>query len=125
MCQAGYPRILKRHIPDKLVVFTFDDATASHYAVVAPLLKSYGFGGTFYVCEFGKNFRDTSKYMNWRQIRELDRMGFEVANHTQSHPAVGRLPKDQVISQLKYIEDKCDTLSALSIHLLLHIPAMI
>lgn len=109
-CQTGYPRILKRQIPDKLVVFTFDDATASHYAVVAPLLKSYGFGGTFYVCEFGKNFRDTSKYMNWRQIRELDRMGFEVANHTRSHPAVGSLPKDQVIIQLKYIEDKCDSL---------------
>ena len=105
-----YSKLLKKSIPDKLIVFTFDDATASHYSVVAPLLKSYGFGGTFFICEFGQNFKDTSKYMNWRQIKELDKMGFEVANHTRSHPGVSKLSREQVISQLKYIEDKCDSL---------------
>src|SRR5262249_2878588 len=33
-------------IPDKLVVLTFDDSVASHYSVVRPLLKQYGFGAT-------------------------------------------------------------------------------
>jgi peptidoglycan/xylan/chitin deacetylase (PgdA/CDA1 family) len=105
-----YSKLLKKSIPDKLIVLTFDDATASHYSVVAPLLKSYGFGATFFICEFGKNFQDSSKYMNWRQIQELDKMGFEVANHTRSHPGVSKLSREQVVSQLKYIEDKCDSL---------------
>jgi len=43
-------------IPDKLVVLTFDDSKASHYTVVRPLLKKYGFGATFFITE-GFTFR--------------------------------------------------------------------
>ena len=78
-------QILKREIPDRVVVLTFDDATASQYSNVAPMLKKYGFGATFFICEFPPNFADTSKYMNWRQIKELDETGFEIANHTRHH----------------------------------------
>ena len=45
-------QILKKPIPDKLVVLTFDDAVLSHYTNVAPLLKKYKFGGTFFVTVF-------------------------------------------------------------------------
>jgi len=107
---SGYSGILKKQVPDKLVVFTFDDATASQYSVVAPMLKEFGFGATFFICEFMPNFRDTSKYMNWRQIKELDHMGFEVANHTQTHAAVSHLSHEQFIGELNYIEAKCDSL---------------
>ena len=107
---SGFSRILKKHIPDKLVVLTFDDSPASHYSIVAPLLKAYGFGATFFVCEFPPNFKDSSKYMNWRQIKALDAMGFEVANHTRTHSGVSRLTKEQFLGELKYIEDKCDSL---------------
>lgn len=93
-----------------MVVLTFDDATASQYSVVAPLLKKYGFGATFFICEFPPNFADTTKYMNWRQIRELDRMGFEIANHTRNHPAIAKLIDDKIVEQLNYIEQKCDSM---------------
>ncbi len=93
-----------------MVVLTFDDATASQYSVVAPLLKEYGFGATFFVCEFPPNFADTTKYMNWRQIRELDRMGFEIANHTRNHPAIAKLTDNKIVEQLNYIEQKCDSM---------------
>ncbi|MEP7365288.1 MAG: polysaccharide deacetylase family protein [Acidobacteriota bacterium] len=43
-------------VPDKLVVLTFDDGVVSHATFVAPLLKQYGFGGTFFVCEFPPDF---------------------------------------------------------------------
>jgi peptidoglycan-N-acetylglucosamine deacetylase len=107
---TGHSQLLKRSIPDKLVVLTFDDATASQYSVVAPLLKKFHFGATFFICEFMPNFKDTSKYMNWRQIQALDRMGFEVANHTRSHPAVSHLSGKDFVAELRYIEDKCDSL---------------
>ncbi len=106
----GFSQIVRKKIPDKLVVFTFDDATASQFAFVAPELKKYDFHATFFVCEFPPNFSDSTKYMNWRQIKELDRMGFEVANHSQSHPAMSKLTEEQMKFQIKYIERKCDSM---------------
>ena len=103
-------QILKQPIPDKLVVLTFDDAPASHYSVVAPLLKRYGFGATFFVCEFPPNYADSTLYMNWRQIQALDRMGFEIANHTHTHANVSKLTQAEFNQQLGYIEEKCDSL---------------
>ncbi len=103
-------QIIKKEIPDKLVVFSFDDAAASQYSFVAPLLKKYGFGATFYICEFPPNFSDTTKYMNWRQIGELDKMGFEIANHTKSHPKIADLPLDIAEVELAYIDQKCDSM---------------
>jgi peptidoglycan-N-acetylglucosamine deacetylase len=107
---SGFSGIIKKQIPDRLVVLTFDDATGSQYSVVAPLLKEYGFDATFFVCEFPPNFSDTTKYMNWRQIQKLDQMGFEIANHTRNHPSIAKLPEKEIIEQLNYIERKCDSM---------------
>ncbi len=106
----SHAQIIIKKIPDKLVVFTFDDATASQYSIVAPLLKQYGFGGTFYICEFPPSSTDSNLYMNWRQIRELDRMGFEMANHTKSHPQLSKLSPEEIDKQIAYIEHKCDSM---------------
>lgn len=108
--QSVGQKIIRKPIPDKLVVLTFDDAPVTHFTNVAPLLKLYGFGATFFVCEFQPNFSDTTKYMTWEQMQQLGKMGFEVANHTHTHAHVNRLTKDSLVSQLKYIEDKCDSL---------------
>ncbi len=104
-------QIIKESIPNKIVVLTFDDAPASQYSVVAPLLKEYGFGATFFVCEFPPNYQDSTLYMNWRQIKVLDEMGFEIANHTHSHPNITRLSQTEFNAELDYIEHKCDSLS--------------
>jgi len=69
------------------------------------LLKEFGFGATFFICKFLPNFKDTSKYMNWQQIRKLNRVGFEVANRTRTHAAVSLLSGIQFIGELNYIED--------------------
>jgi peptidoglycan-N-acetylglucosamine deacetylase len=106
----AYSQIIKKQIPDHLIVLTFDDATTSQYTVVAPLLKKYGFGATFFVCEFPKSTKDTAIYMNWQQIKELDKLGFEVANHTRTHANVAILSKEQFNDQLTYIEDQCKSL---------------
>jgi peptidoglycan-N-acetylglucosamine deacetylase len=100
-------QILRRPIPDKLVVLTFDDASVSHATYVAPLLQKYGFGGTFFVCEFPPDFQDKTKYMSWEQIRELHRMGFEIANHTRNHTHVNKVNRGQLKAELEYIEMKC------------------
>ncbi len=103
-------QIIKKPIPDKLVVLTFDDAPASHYSVVGPMLKKYDFGATFFVCEFPPNSQDSTLYMNWRQIQALNKMGFEIANHTHTHANVSKLTQEEFNSQLGFIEEKCDSL---------------
>lgn len=105
-----HAQILKKPIPDKLVVLTFDDAPASQYSVVAPLLQDFDFDATFFVCEFQPNYADSTLYMNWRQIKVLDQMGFEIANHTHTHANVSKLSNTEFIDQLEYIEQKCDSL---------------
>jgi peptidoglycan/xylan/chitin deacetylase (PgdA/CDA1 family) len=91
----------------KTVVLTFDDAIASHYTVAGPLLKSYGFGATFYVSEFPPDFSDSSKYLNWRQISDLSKMGFEIGNHTWHHTVVTNADTATLEKEIAYIEDKC------------------
>jgi peptidoglycan/xylan/chitin deacetylase (PgdA/CDA1 family) len=97
-------------IPDKIVVLTFDDAAASHARFVAPILKQYGFGATFFVCEFVPDFADTSKYMTWSEIQQLSKAGFEIGNHTHHHRHVNKLSKQAINEDLEYIEKKCDSL---------------
>ena len=55
---AGNARsqIVRKPIPDKVIVLTFDDAVVSHATYVAPLLKKYGFGATFYIADFSERF---------------------------------------------------------------------
>lgn len=110
VCSSVNCQILKKQIPNNLVVLSFDDATASQYTIVAPLLKKFGFNATFFICEFPSKSSDRSAYMNWQQIKELDKMGFEIANHTQTHAAVSKLSKAQFMEELNYIEDKCNSL---------------
>lgn len=70
-------------VPDRVVVLTFDDAVRSHLERVAPLLHRYGFGATFFVSHAWMD--DTENYLTWAQIAELDRLGFEIGNHSWSH----------------------------------------
>lgn len=90
----------------RTVVLTFDDATASHREFVAPLLKKYGFGATFYICEY-PGFENKEHYMTWEQVRELSNMGFEIGNHTRDHRSMKRLTRAEIDEEIVYIEEKC------------------
>ncbi len=94
-------------VPDKLVVLTFDDAAVSHATVVAPLLRKFGFGGTFFVCEFAPDFDDKAKYMSWEQIAGLDAAGLEVASHTRSHKHTSAMAPGEFEQELLWVERRC------------------
>jgi peptidoglycan/xylan/chitin deacetylase (PgdA/CDA1 family) len=94
-------------IPDRLVVLTFDDSVKSHYSVVRPILKKYGFGATFFITEgfdFATNKED---YLTWDEIRQLHNDGFEIGNHTRDHMAVTAERVGQLGEQLQAIDDRC------------------
>ena len=94
-------------IPDKLVVLTFDDSVKSHFTIVRPILRRYGFKATFFITEgfdFPTNKQD---YMTWDEIAQLHRDGFEIGNHTKDHLGVKQETLDQLANQLEGIEQKC------------------
>jgi peptidoglycan/xylan/chitin deacetylase (PgdA/CDA1 family) len=94
-------------VPDKLVVLTFDDAKASHYHVVRPLLKKHGFGATFFISEgfsFPTNKQD---YLTWEQIAALHKDGFEIGNHTRDHMGVTDRTVPKLREQLEAINARC------------------
>ena len=94
-------------IPDKLVVLTFDDSAKSHFTVVRPILKKYGFGGTFFITEgfdFPTNKQD---YMTWDEIAQLHQDGFEIGNHTRDHLGITDETVDRLDEQLAGIAAKC------------------
>jgi peptidoglycan-N-acetylglucosamine deacetylase len=94
-------------VPDKLVVLTFDDSSASHHAIAAPILKRYGFGATFFITE-GFTFRTNKRdYMTWEQIAELHRDGFEIGNHTRDHLGITDKTVSRLAEQLAAINERC------------------
>src|SRR5919106_6061604 len=96
-----------QQIPDKLVVLTCDDSKASHYTVVRPLLKKYGFGATFFITE-GFTFRtNKDDYLTWEQIAELHRDGFEIGNHTRDHMGLSKANLPKVKEQVEAISAQC------------------
>lgn len=112
-CARPKAAIAPDRVPDRLVVFTFDDAVRSHYTTVAPLLERYGFGATFFVTEFPQPpFSDTTLYMTWAQMGDLHRRGFEVANHTGRHTHVDRMDRVQFVAALQEIDDKLRVVGA-------------
>jgi peptidoglycan/xylan/chitin deacetylase (PgdA/CDA1 family) len=105
---VGEARARPRPVPDRLVVLTFDDAALTHATYVAPLLRKYGFGATFFVCEFREPpFADKSKYMSWAQIRQLHRWGFEVGSHTLTHRHVNKMTERELAAELDSLEGRC------------------
>ncbi len=77
--------VLRKPIPDKVVVLTFDDGCASGYTVAAPILKSLGFGGSFYVCDFDSFKTRKDWYLTFRQMKAMAGDGLEIGNHTVGH----------------------------------------
>ena len=94
-------------VPDKLVVLTFDDSKASHYTVVRPLLRKYGFGATFFITEGFSFATNKEDYLTWDQIGELHRDGFEIGNHTRDHMGVSKSELPKLAEQVEAINAQC------------------
>ena len=107
---------IKKTIPDKTVILTFDDMMLNHLTNAAPELKARGYTGTFYVSELSfeawgaKNYADGLKkgvYMTWEQVKELSDMGFEIGNHSMNHIDLVSSTSEVIEKEIKEIDNKC------------------
>jgi peptidoglycan/xylan/chitin deacetylase (PgdA/CDA1 family) len=63
--------------PRTVVSLTFNDASTTQYRLARPLLRQFGFNGTFYL-PTGRLDRGEGCCMSWQQARELYRSGDEL-----------------------------------------------
>lgn len=84
-------------LPEKTVVFTFDDGYASNLEIAAPALNRYRFTGTFFITveRIGQ-----SGYLTWDQLKHLVFLGMEIGSHGMTHRPLTQLPKQDLENEL-------------------------
>jgi peptidoglycan/xylan/chitin deacetylase (PgdA/CDA1 family) len=106
---------VRKPIPDKLVLMTFDDSTLDHYETACPLLEKHGGRAVLFTTEMEKGmfdapgFWDKDVYMTWEQIRELSDRGHEIANHTLHHNILfPDADEDAIVAEVRGLEERCE-----------------
>lgn len=93
-----------RSLPPKSIALTFDDGYIDNYLHAYPILQRYNFPATIFVIAdyVGTQVRfawdsdyEYGKSLNWKQIRELSRSGFDFGSHTCTHPLLPSIPVRQ------------------------------
>lgn len=64
------------------VVITFDDGSETDLLTAAPILREFGFGGTFFITA---GWTGQPGYLSRVQLRELSSLGFEIGCHSMTH----------------------------------------
>lgn len=88
--------------PAGMVSLDFDDAWKSQYRLAAPMLEKAGYRGTFYVIS---EARWPDSYMSVEQVRDLERRGHSIQNHTRSHPRLTELEDDELREEIAGAQD--------------------
>lgn len=94
-------------LPQKSIVLTFDDSYTDHYNYVFPILKEYGFVGTFFVItEFTDN--KNPNHLTWEQVKEMADAGMSMESHTKTHHTLVDRDEDflvwEIIGSIESIE---------------------
>jgi peptidoglycan/xylan/chitin deacetylase (PgdA/CDA1 family) len=86
-------------LPPRPVILTFDDGYADNYTAAFPLLREFGFTGTFFVMTAGPDLANPN-YMTWHQIAEMAAANMQMQSHTRDHPDLRGRDYDFLVYQL-------------------------
>ncbi len=94
-------------LPAKPVVLTFDDGYRDHYQEAFPILREFGFTGTFFVITETADTNNPA-HLSWSQIAEMAAAGMHMESHSKSHPDMRERDHDflvyQVLGSLESLE---------------------
>jgi peptidoglycan/xylan/chitin deacetylase (PgdA/CDA1 family) len=90
----------RKELPEKPVILSFDDGYLDNYQNAFPLLREFGFTGTFFIVT---DFIDSQApgYMSWTMIEEMAAAGMRIENHSRTHPDLTEQPRDTLIWQIR------------------------
>lgn len=83
-------------------ILNFDDGYLATYTQGYAYMRKYGFKGTSY---YNSNNMGKAAYLTKAQMDELYAAGWDIGNHTASHPNLTLLTRDQVIADIQACED--------------------
>jgi peptidoglycan/xylan/chitin deacetylase (PgdA/CDA1 family) len=86
-------------LPERAIALTFDDGYIDHYQYVFPILREFGFTGTFFIIS-GITDRQSYGHMNWAQIEEMSRAGMSMEPHTIDHIQLNQRSHDELVYQI-------------------------
>lgn len=76
----------KFKLPEKPIIFTFDDGYDDVFINAVPVLTKYGYIGSFaIITQFPGNSYGTNVYATWSDIKKAKNLGMEIVSHTQDH----------------------------------------
>jgi peptidoglycan/xylan/chitin deacetylase (PgdA/CDA1 family) len=78
---------LRRQLPRKTVVLTFDDGWRSFKEHAYPVLKELGFSATLFIYT---DFVGARTALSWAELKELADEGFDVQAHSKTHTDMRR-----------------------------------
>jgi peptidoglycan/xylan/chitin deacetylase (PgdA/CDA1 family) len=91
--QVGEP------LPEKPVILTFDDGYRDHYEHAFPLLREYGYSGTFFLVT-GMIDEGHPDYVTWEQVIEMDAGGMAMEAHGYTHVDLRKRSADYLVWQV-------------------------
>ena len=73
-----------RRLPDRPMLLTFDDGYADAYDNAFPLLREFGFKGTFFIVT---SWLDENRpgYLTWAQVKDMTDAGMSIQSHSRTH----------------------------------------
>jgi len=110
LADSGYQSILPdqlydylvygKKLPEKPIMFTFDDTDLDQYTVAYPTLKQYGFKGVYFIMTVSIGKKGRIAYMNAQQIKELSDQGNVIASHTYDHKNFAKFNEEDWKTQI-------------------------
>lgn len=86
-------------LPENPIILTFDDSTIDHYTIAYPLLREYGFSGTFFVIT-GRADVNNPQHLSWAQIEEMSANGMYMEAHTKDHVGLSNRDHEFLVYQI-------------------------
>lgn len=110
LADSGYQSILPdqlydylvygKKLPEKPIMFTFDDTDLDQFTVAYPTLKQYGFKGVYFIMTVSIGKKGRIAYMNAQQIKELSDQGNVIASHTYDHKNFAKFNEEDWKTQI-------------------------
>jgi peptidoglycan/xylan/chitin deacetylase (PgdA/CDA1 family) len=85
-------------IPAKTFVLTFDDGWEDGYTYAFPIMRGFGFVGTFFMIS---SRIDTEDCLTTAEMRTLEAAGNEIGNHTENHLSLASVSLDRVKDEVE------------------------
>jgi len=83
-------------LPDKCVLITFDDGHESDLTIAVPMLRKFGFKGSFFITT---DWITNSGYLDHVQLRELKKSGMSVQSHAKTHRFLSEMNTHEISNE--------------------------